>query len=135
MFGLTGSIGPMLIAMAPLDPIAPSYVWNSLVIVGMCIQLSAKVCLGLSFGVVAANRGVKVAGPYRLVRHPMYAGYTLSHVGVLLGMPSITNAMLYLGVFVLQIIRISREECVLRQDRSYRDFAERVRYKLVPGLY
>ncbi len=34
-----------------------------------------KVLLGLSFGVVAANRGVKIGGPYSFIRHPMYAGY------------------------------------------------------------
>jgi protein-S-isoprenylcysteine O-methyltransferase Ste14 len=125
----------MLIAMAPVDPLVPSYLWYTLMIAGMCIQLSAKVFLGLSFGVVAANRGVRIAGPYRVVRHPMYAGYTISHVGVILGMPSLTNAMLYAGVFVLQLIRISREERILRQDKLYREFADKVRSKLIPGVY
>jgi protein-S-isoprenylcysteine O-methyltransferase Ste14 len=135
IFGLAGSIGPMFITMAPFDPLVPSYIWYTLVIAGMCIQLSAKVFLGLSFGVVAANRGVRIAGPYRVVRHPMYAGYTISHVGVILGMPSLTNAMLYAGVFVLQLIRISREERILRQDKLYREFADKVRSKLIPGVY
>jgi hypothetical protein len=31
--------------------------------------------------------------------------------------------------------RISREERILRQDPVYRKFAERVRYRLIPGLY
>lgn len=135
IFGLAGSIGPMFIVMAPVDPLVPFYIWYTLVIAGMCIQLSAKVFLGLSFGVVAANRGVKIAGPYRVVRHPMYAGYTMSHVGVILGMPSLTNAMLYAGVFVLQLIRISREERILRQDKLYGEFAHKVRCKLIPGVY
>ena len=135
IFGLSGSIGPMFIVMAPVDPLVPAYLWYTLVIAGMCIQLSAKVFLGLSFGVVAANRGVKIAGPYRTVRHPMYAGYTISHIGVILGMPSLTNAMLYAGVFVLQLIRIAREERILRQDKLYREFADKVRYKLLPGVY
>jgi protein-S-isoprenylcysteine O-methyltransferase Ste14 len=135
IFGLAGSIGPMFIVMAPVDPLVPFYTWYTLVIAGMCIQLSAKVFLGLSFGVVAANRGVKIAGPYRVVRHPMYAGYTLSHVGIILGMPSLTNAMLYAGVFVLQLIRISREERILRQDKLYREFAGKVGWKLLPGVY
>ena len=135
IFGLSGSIGPMFIVMAPIDPLVPAYLWYTLVIAGMCIQLSAKVFLGLSFGVVAANRGVKIAGPYRTVRHPMYAGYTISHIGVILGMPSLTNAMLYAGVFVLQLIRIAREERILRQDKLYREFSDKVRYKLLPGVY
>ena len=34
-------------------------------------------------------------GPYRFVRHPMYAGYTLTHIGFLLAMPSLLNAGIY----------------------------------------
>ena len=39
------------------------------------------------------------------------------------------------GVFVLQLIRIAREERILRQDKHYREFADTVRCKLLPGVY
>ena len=55
----------------------------------------AKLVLGRAFGIVAANRGVKVLGPYCLVRPPMYAGYTLTQFGFLLAMPSRLNALFY----------------------------------------
>lgn len=135
LVGLTGSIAPLLITMAPIHPLVPSYIWYSMVIAGTCWQLSAKVCLGLSFGIVAANRGVKVGGPYRVVRHPMYAGYTMNHIGLLLGMPSLLNATLYAGVLLIQITRMNREEFILMQDRAYRAYADRVRYRLLPGVY
>lgn len=101
----------------------------------MFIQISAKVALGVSFGLVAANRGVRVSGPYRFVRHPMYAGYVITHVGLLLAMPSAFNALLYACALLLQIVRIKREERVLMQDQQYQDFSARVRYRLLPGVF
>ena len=47
--------------------------------VGLLFVIAGKITLGRSFGIVPANRGV-VAGPYTLVRHPIYAGYLLSHI-------------------------------------------------------
>jgi protein-S-isoprenylcysteine O-methyltransferase Ste14 len=135
LFGLAGSVAPLMISLPPFHPIAPPVVWYSFMLFGVTLQLSAKVCLGLSFGVIAANRGVKVDGPYRIIRHPMYAGYTLNHVGVLLAMPSLLNCALYAAAFLLQIVRITREECVLMRDPAYRDFAARVRFRLLPGVF
>ena len=101
----------------------------------MFIQISTKVALGVSFGLVAANRGVRVSGPYRFVRHPMYAGYVITHVGLCSAMPSAINALLYVCALSLQIVRIKREERVLMQDQQYRDFSARVRYRLLPGVF
>ena len=39
-------------------------------LIGLYVQISGKLILGRSFGLIAANRGIKVAGPYRIVRHP-----------------------------------------------------------------
>jgi len=101
----------------------------------MSLQVAAKLILGRSFGIIPANRGVRVVGPYRFIRHPMYAGYTRTHMGFLLVMPSATNAALYALAFSFQVSRIFREERVLFADPGYRAFAERVPYRLVPGLF
>jgi protein-S-isoprenylcysteine O-methyltransferase Ste14 len=132
---LVGSSLPLLISLAPFNALVPGALCYSLVIIGLLLQISAKVFLGLSFGVVAANRGVKVGGPYAFIRHPMYAGYTLSHIGISLAMPSLLNASLYLFCFGLQIVRMSREEAVLMRDEKYKEFAQTVRYRLLPGVY
>ena len=82
--GLAGTLLP-LTAIAPEgSPVAPIALCAALMAAGFLLQLWAKLTLRRSFGVVAANRGVKASGPYRLVRHPMYAGYALTHVGFLL---------------------------------------------------
>ena len=134
-FGILGTIFPMLVAPADVVSLVPFVICLSLMAAGILLQISAKLVLGRSFGIVAANRGVKVIGPYRFLRHPMYAGYTLTHIGFLLAMPSAMNALFYAMALSMQIVRILREEHVLTQDPGYRAFAARVHYRLIPGLF
>jgi protein-S-isoprenylcysteine O-methyltransferase Ste14 len=101
----------------------------------MIVQISAKTALWRSYGLIPANRGVKTRGPYRFVRHPMYAGYTLTHVGFLLGFPSLQNFSLYFATFLIEVARLLREELILKQDTIYREYATRVRYRLLPGVF
>ena len=133
---ITATIAPLLVrpgtdtASMGLEALA-----YGIMLFGLCLQVGAKAVLGRGFGIVAANRGVRQLGPYRLVRHPMYAGYTLTHVGFLLAMPNLLNAAIYALALVLQVVRIGREERVLMQDPAYVAFARRVRYRLLPGVY
>jgi protein-S-isoprenylcysteine O-methyltransferase Ste14 len=113
----------------------PGAVVTALMLLGLLIQISAKLALARSFGVVPANRGVKTRGPYRVLRHPMYAGYTLTHIGFLLGFPSLQNTLLYAGVLALNVARILREEAILTRDAGYRAYAARVRTRLLPGAF
>lgn len=136
LFGIAGTAFPLLISSTvAVEPVIPRAICLALVLLGLCVQISAKIVLGSSFGIIAANRGVKILGPYRLIRHPMYAGYTLTHIGLWLAMPSLRNAILYGCALVLQIVRIHREERILNLDPAYRDFTAQVRYRLLPGLF
>ena len=67
----------------------------ALVLLGNCFQVWAKLFLRRSFGIAPANRGIKRDGPYRFVRHPMYAGYLAVHVGIMVLMPSALNLVIY----------------------------------------
>jgi protein-S-isoprenylcysteine O-methyltransferase Ste14 len=134
---IIATIAPLLVR--PTGDAAPSMSMEAIaygvMLFGLSLQVAAKAILGRGFGIIAANRGVRQLGPYRLVRHPMYAGYTLTHVGFLLAMPSLLNTAIYALGLVLQIVRIGREERVLMQDPAYVAFARRVRYRLLPGVY
>ncbi|WP_375450108.1 methyltransferase family protein [uncultured Devosia sp.] len=133
---LVGSAAPLLVQPTGANGSAALLAFCSiLMLVGLVVQLAAKLTLRRSFGAVAANRGVKVGGPYRLVRHPMYAGYLMTHIGFLLTNPSARNALAYGICFIAQIGRIIAEEKLLTADSKYRDFAARVRYRLVPGIF
>ena len=136
-FALIGTAAPLLtdssVEMFPSSHVQYSIL--ALFVIGLCTQISAKIILWRSFGIVAANHGVKVHGPYRFVRHPMYVGYEITHVGVLLAFPSFYNFLLYSGALAIQIARLMREERVLNQDPAYQNFAARVRFRLVPGVF
>jgi protein-S-isoprenylcysteine O-methyltransferase Ste14 len=135
LLGLTGTILPLLALPIATGALVPAGLSGAIMFVGLYIQISAKLVLGRSFGLIAANRGVKVTGPYRLVRHPIYAGYTIIHIGFLLAFPSLWNVLLYSAELAIQIGRVLREELLLSQDHSYRDYATRVRYRLIPMIF
>jgi protein-S-isoprenylcysteine O-methyltransferase Ste14 len=104
-------------------------------LVGLLIALASLGTLGRSFGIVAANRGIKTYGPYRFVRHPAYLGYVVSYVGYVAENPSLQNGALFCLSTLFQFVRIGEEERVLASDPSYARYRRAVRYKLVPRLY
>lgn len=116
-----------------------SHAWDLMAIgltfAGLGVQVVSKLTLGRRFGVVAANRGLCMQGPYRLVRHPIYFGYLLAHVGFCLLNPSLWNLALFAVVYSLKIPRILAEERLLSEDEDYRNYQRVVRYRLVPGLF
>ena len=107
----------------------------SLILFGFCIHVSAKLILLRSFGLVAADRGIKTGGIYSIVRHPMYMGYLFTHIGFLFVAPSIWNVAVYLVAWGFLIARIFAEERVLSNNPEYLGFKTRVQYRLVPGIF
>ena len=116
-------------------PLAPDAVGYGLMAAGLLLNFYAKAALWRSFGLVAANRGVKSSGPYRMVRHPMYLGYTITQVGFCLLNPTWTNIGLYSSAFVLQILRLRAEEELLAKDPAYAEYMTHTRFRLIPGLF
>jgi protein-S-isoprenylcysteine O-methyltransferase Ste14 len=131
LMGAAGTALPMLMA-----PVGGG--WSGaigLCLFGFAISVGAKLSLRRSFGVVAANRGVKSDGLYGAVRHPMYLGYFLLNGGMLALNPSAWNAALLVVWAGLQLARIAAEERILLQDEAYRRHAEKVRFRLLPLVY
>jgi protein-S-isoprenylcysteine O-methyltransferase Ste14 len=131
---LGGSFTVLLVRPAT-TAIAPEFVGVALQLAGTVFEIHAKAFLGRSFGIVAADRGIVVGGPYRIVRHPIYLGYCITHVGFLLTNWSPRNLVLYIVVYFFQISRILAEERILSVDESYRAYCQRVRFRLIPGLF
>jgi protein-S-isoprenylcysteine O-methyltransferase Ste14/uncharacterized membrane protein (UPF0127 family) len=102
---------------------------------GVAAAVLALASLGRSVGVVAANRGIKTSGMYRLVRHPAYAGYLLGYAGYLLCHPTATNALLLAGTLAALIARTVAEERFLARDASYRDYLRLTPWRFVPYVY
>ena len=78
-------VGPAL--LHPIDDrgLVPDPVTAVFVALGAFVVIAAKMTLGRSFGIAPANRGIVATGPYSLVRHPIYAGYLVTHVAFLAG--------------------------------------------------
>lgn len=106
-----------------------------LMLYGLIVHLGAKISLFRSFGLVAANRGVKTNGLYRLVRHPMYAGYMLTHIGFLLIHPSLWNFGVYIITWSFLIARIMAEEKLLSKDVQYKEYMAKVPWRLIPFVF
>ena len=87
---------------------------------------------------VQAERGqtVVTTGPYRFVRHPMYAAAILYFIGVPLLLGSLW-ALAPVPLFVIGFAgRAIGEERVLRHALpGYTDYADTVRHRLIPGLW
>jgi protein-S-isoprenylcysteine O-methyltransferase Ste14 len=132
--GIAGSLLVLLVRPTG-GAVAPDAVGFALQLFGTGFQLYGKLSLGRSFGIVAANRGVVSSGPYRLVRHPIYLGYLVTHAGFLLSNMSARNVLIYATSYVFQIARIYAEERILSEDDSYREYRRSVRYRLIPGLF
>ncbi|NDU92870.1 MAG: isoprenylcysteine carboxylmethyltransferase family protein, partial [Ferrovum sp.] len=134
--GIAGTMMPLLVLPSTTsNSLIPVVVCLLIMIAGIYLEIAAKLSLGRSFGIIAANRGVRTRGPYRFIRHPMYAGYLLTHIGILMAMPTWRNAALYSMTLLFQLWRMEREEVILKRDSDYRSFAQRVRYRLVPELF
>jgi protein-S-isoprenylcysteine O-methyltransferase Ste14 len=79
---------------------------------------------------------VITTGPYRYVRHPMYAGALVHFIGVPLLLGSwwgLAAVPLFMGLFV---VRIGIEERTLRAAlQGYDAYSARVRYRLIPLIW
>ena len=134
LLGFAGTTLPLIVRPSGM-PLLPQPIILVVMLAGFALQITAKFFLRRSFGLVAANRGIKVDGPYRIIRHPMYAGYMLTELGFLLGNPSLFNLAVYAATWCIQIGRILAEERLLAQDQAFRDLVARVPYRLLPPLF
>jgi protein-S-isoprenylcysteine O-methyltransferase Ste14 len=76
------------------------------------------------------------SGPYRVVRHPMYAGAIPLMVGMALWLGSVMGALLAAIPIGTLVLRVAAEEKLLRRELpGYSDYARRVRWRLLPGVW
>jgi len=87
---------------------------------------------------IQTDRGHVVCdtGPYRIMRHPGYAGNILPLLGIVLALGSVWTVIPAVVALVIAIVRTALEDQTLQEELpGYREYAQRVRYRLLPGIY
>ena len=87
---------------------------------------------------IQADRGHVVcdSGPYRIVRHPGYAGNILPLAGIVLALGSLWTLIPALAALIIAVVRTALEDRTLQEELpGYREYVRRVRYRLIPGIY
>ena len=75
-------------------------------------------------------------GPYRFLRHPGYAGNIIGVFGIVLALGSIWALVPAVVASIISVIRTALEDQTLQVELpGYRDYAIRVRYRLIPAIY
>lgn len=128
-------MGPPFVRPATVAALAPEFMTVALSAAGLLVVIGGKVSLGRSFGLMPANRGIVSTGLYRLVRHPIYLGYLVTHAGFLAANPTVSNAMILLVADVSLLMRAKCEEQTLARDAAYREYQQRVRWRVVPAVF
>jgi protein-S-isoprenylcysteine O-methyltransferase Ste14 len=108
---------------------------DALLVVGTTWSVWALRSLGRNLSVLAQARGLADRGPYRWVRHPLYAGELVSALGLAVAAGTPAAAVTWVVLCLLQGYRAVREEQVLlRALPGYRSYRSRTA-ALLPGLF
>ena len=102
---------------------------------GLAVVVAGKISLGRSFGLLPAHRGIVSTGVYRLIRHPIYLGYVVTHGAFLAANATLWNLIALATADLALLLRARFEEQTLACDVSYRRYQHAVRWRLVPGVY
>jgi protein-S-isoprenylcysteine O-methyltransferase Ste14 len=127
--------GPPMLRASDVPSLVSDVATAMVSAVGLGLVVIGKMALGRSFGLVPANRGIVVRGPYTVVRHPIYTGYLITHIGFFMADPTGWNAAVILIADTALILRALMEERVLSADAEYQNYCRRVGWHLVPGVF
>lgn len=131
-----GAFLPMSLSFVPggtLTP-GPTLVALALMLAGMGFAFYALRALGRSFGVAPQVRTLVQHGPYRFIRHPLYAGELVAITGAVLVAFSWQKALVLAVVAALAVYRAVLEERLLTANiPEYADYMTRTK-RFIPGV-
>ena len=115
-----------------------SVLGDVLVATGLGIAMLVIAQNSYAAATVTVETGQTVAshGLYRFVRHPMYVGNVIMMTGIPLALGSYWGLLFVPpGALVLALRILDEEKLLVRELPGYRDYARRVRYRLVPYVW
>ena len=85
---------------------------------------------------VTSGQQVISTGPYAVVRHPMYVGVLLMYLATPVALGSWWALLPAMAIAPILVIRISNEEQVLERDLpGYKEYKQKTKYRLLPGIW
>ena len=87
---------------------------------------------------IQSDRGHRVCdtGPYRFIRHPGYGGNIWPLFGIVLALSSLWTLIPAIAALVIAVVRTSLEDRTLQEELpGYKEYAQRVRFRLFPGIW
>jgi len=85
---------------------------------------------------VAQDQQVIQSGPYAVVRHPMYVGSLLLYIFSPIALGSWWAVIPALLIIPVLVARARNEEVVLARDlKGYTEYMQKVRYRMLPGIW
>jgi protein-S-isoprenylcysteine O-methyltransferase Ste14 len=121
--------------------VPPEIVWASALLVFIGYLMIVMVLRENSYAsrVVEVTAGQKVidTGPYAVVRHPMYLGALVLYAFSPLALGSYWAVLpIWMIIPIITILRIPNEEEVLKRELpGYEEYMQKVKYRLVPGIW
>jgi protein-S-isoprenylcysteine O-methyltransferase len=110
------------------------------ILIGVTLFVWARRTLSRSYsGHISVKSGqfLVQSGPYRLIRHPAYAGYLLMALGISLGYSSLAGMISVLVLLLPSLVyRMNVEEKLLTEHfgEAYRQYASQSK-RLIPGIW
>ena len=88
-----------------------------------------------SFAILPARRAIVKSGPYRLLRHPAYAGELLMAAACTWAAGNLWASLSFAALIPFLMLRIQQEEAILENDAGFLAYKKESRWRLFPWIW
>ncbi len=127
-------------AWSPQIPLMLQIIATAVAMLGHLLLTWAMVTNNFFSAVVRIQKdrghSVVTTGPYRYVRHPGYVGIIVFGIVTPLILDSLWAFIPATFMLCISVLRTALEDRTLKEElEGYKDYAEHVRYRLLPGIW
>ncbi|MBV9100219.1 MAG: isoprenylcysteine carboxylmethyltransferase family protein [Candidatus Dormibacteraeota bacterium] len=138
--GLTGTVMLLVVGAFPAPVVYHAPAWlrsagTPVTVAGFILAIWGLLYLRRSLSIIPEARRMVTEGPYRVIRHPLYAAEILVASAILLSEPTLWAALAFVPFIGVQLLRASFEERLLtRAFPGYADYA-RYTWRIIPFVW
>ena len=124
-----------LIDLSSVTHLMPEPFLQGLEVAAVLWVIAARRALNRTPQRLSNQDGIADTGAFRFVRHPICAGRAMLYGAFWMSNFKIQNTLILLSVYAVQLFQILRGERLLMKVPAYRDYAAKVRHRLVYELF